>query len=506
MSPNFHQNEPTETYTNPIKTCYSDSPGPLDNLGHDASSPEAPSIEHGNKMLSFQFPSYDFTLLDSARRQTTLSLTAQLHGMFFLAESSRAGSGDGMMPPVELTCYRRNLFQITGCITLPQMMRYVLTDQGDQIPIVAQELAISASESVEGHPIKIISVPWKTPAAGTTSTPEDKTEKEPTSISLHKIDQFSDGEYAKFPIEWKRLQFRVATANNGRRKELQQHFTIKLSVLVTLATGEKVSVCEALSGPIIVRGRSPRNFQQRRDYPLSGTGGSMRKAMQSSSSRQRTASPEHLLRHSSTKSTTSPVTPASYSGHNSPMRQSPAPFFDWTNATTTSTSNVQTPSLTRSSKGPEFLDYSMSSPEMNLTRSNSLKRKAATPDSSGSVPFPNYDTMYTPQRPASAERAPKAQRVRTSTAPNPESLFLPFTPLTDFSTPTTNGNLFGNGGVSSAEFVNKYFPVGMDDWMPPVDPIYKHHGFDHLNQAPMMTVGDLGRARGHRRYMSDSLV
>ncbi|KAL9116709.1 MAG: hypothetical protein Q9187_006764 [Circinaria calcarea] len=502
------------SFSKAIEDCFADTQGHLESPVQDASSPEAPSIEHGNKMLSFLFPSYHCSILDSSRRQTSLSLTAQLHGMFFLAESSRAGSGDGMMPPVELTCYRRNLFQITGCITLPQMMRYVLTEQGDQIPILAQELSISATESVEGHPIKIISVPWKTPAAGTSaSTPEDKTEKEPASISLQKMDHFTDGDYAKFPIEWKRLQFRVATANNGRRKELQQHFTIKLSVNVTLATGDKVTVCEALSGPIIVRGRSPRNFQTRRDYPLSGTGGSMRKAMQSSSSRQRTASPEHLVRRPSSKSKASP-TVSTYSTQSSPhLSQSPhvrqtGGDFDWSGTPTGLTSTIQTPIVTRTSKAPDFLlDHHTSSPEPSNGRRPALKRKASTPDPAGNISYSNYETsLY--KRAASAERAHSLKTVkpsRTLTAPS-ESLFLPFNSSNDYPGFSHSNSYMPAGDMSNVDIVNKYFPVGVEDWMPPVESIYKHQGFQHMNQPSMMAVGEIGGRRGHKRYMSDGLI
>ena len=151
-------------------------------------------------------------------------------------------------------------------------MRYIMTDNGDRIPILAQELTVSATESVEGNPVKIISVPWKTPSAAAANSGaaiEDhnsggttKVEKEPPPIPLDIMaGQDLDTDYATFPIAWKRLQFRVATANNGRRKELQQHFVVRLKVVATLSTGAKISISEVQSGPVIVRGRSPRNFQ-----------------------------------------------------------------------------------------------------------------------------------------------------------------------------------------------------------------------------------------------------
>lgn len=64
---------------------------------------------------------------------------------------------------------------------------------------------------------------------------------------------------------------RSATANNGRRKELQQHFVVHLKVMGTLANGSKVVLTEAATAPIVVRGRSPRNFQARKEIPLLGS-------------------------------------------------------------------------------------------------------------------------------------------------------------------------------------------------------------------------------------------
>jgi NDT80 / PhoG like DNA-binding family len=258
----------------------------FDHMPPDHAVPESPSLERENKLLGFSMPLYSFTLLDFSLRRTSLNMTAQLHGMFFLAESQWPTPPDAPPPPPELTCYRRNLFQITGSVTLPRSLRYIMTEQGDRIPILAQELAISATESVEGNPVKIISVPWKTPAGGGATTAEDKVEKEPPSLSLDTMaGQDLDTDYATFPIQWKRLQFRIATANNGRRKELQQHFVIRLKVMATLSTGAKISIAEAHSGAIIVRGRSPRNFQSRKDFPLGNSSGSSRKHMPSGMTR-----------------------------------------------------------------------------------------------------------------------------------------------------------------------------------------------------------------------------
>lgn len=67
------------------------------------------------------------------------------------------------------------------------------------------------------------------------------------------------------------LNGRRATANNGRRKELQQHFVLHLKLHGTLANNSKVILTESITAPIVVRGRSPRNFQARKEIPLLGS-------------------------------------------------------------------------------------------------------------------------------------------------------------------------------------------------------------------------------------------
>jgi hypothetical protein len=190
--------------------------------------------------------------------------------MFFLAESGLGDEDASKTPATYLTCYRRNLFQVTGSVIISNSLQYIVTDQGARIPVIGQELSISATESVEGKSVKLISVPWKSTIEHS-STVESK-EAEPQVLPIEiPLAAAKDGGYMAIPISWKRLQFRIATANNGRRKELQQHFLVHLRLSVILANGARVGVADARSDPIIVRGRSPRNFQSRKEYALSGS-------------------------------------------------------------------------------------------------------------------------------------------------------------------------------------------------------------------------------------------
>ena len=40
--------------------------------------------------------------------------------------------------------------------------------------------------------------------------------------------------FVSIPIAWGRLQFKYATANNGRRKGLQQHYRIQITLMAKL--------------------------------------------------------------------------------------------------------------------------------------------------------------------------------------------------------------------------------------------------------------------------------
>lgn len=229
-----------------------------------AQSADSASADPDNKLLSFGAPVLKAAVLDD-QGQTWPTMSAELYGMFFVAEDVFGGETTGR--PMELTCYRRNLFQISGMITLSRSIAHMVNAQGQHVPIYDLQATISALESIEGKSTEIISVPWKT-SNGITS--EDKSGAAPPRWPLDlSLNPELDPSCVSIPIAWKRLQFKHATANNGRRKGLQQHYVIQINLMATLTTGETVKLSEIQSGPIIVRGRSPRNFDSRKDVPLS---------------------------------------------------------------------------------------------------------------------------------------------------------------------------------------------------------------------------------------------
>ncbi|KAH8682872.1 hypothetical protein BGZ60DRAFT_427361 [Tricladium varicosporioides] len=233
-----------------------------------------PTINQDHRLLSFARLPEKRTLLDGQGRVQQIELQAQIHGMFFLSELATPSNEPLLVQP-ELTCYRRNLFQISGNVTTPRGPISVITERGERVAIVSLDVSISATESVDGHVVKLIVIPWKTPPPNSPEVGPGQ-EHEPTPIPLEPFDDGRDGnsDFTVYPIAYRRLQFRIATANNGRRRELQQHFTLHLNVVGTLSNGTKVNVCETSTAPIVVRGRSPRNFQARKEIPLVGSSSS----------------------------------------------------------------------------------------------------------------------------------------------------------------------------------------------------------------------------------------
>ncbi|KAK3378439.1 heterokaryon incompatibility protein [Podospora didyma] len=231
---------------------------------------------HDQKLLSFKKVGDKHTIVDQKGRIHEMEIDAQLHGMFFLSEfpSGQPGPGDGNGLNAELTCYRRNLFQISGSLCFPQIPLSVLLETGETSQIKNMEVSISAIESVDGHPVRLIVIPWKTPPPNSPDISQGP-DQEPPPLPLipwsEEEEEHGGDQYAIYPIGWRRLQFRIATANNGRRKELQQHFVLHLKLHGTLANGTKMVLSELTTAPIVVRGRSPRNFQARKEIPLLGS-------------------------------------------------------------------------------------------------------------------------------------------------------------------------------------------------------------------------------------------
>jgi hypothetical protein len=508
--------------------------------------PDSPSIDRDSKYLSFSMPQYNFTLLDDSFRRSSVNIGAQLHGMFFLAESQWPATADTPPPPPELTCYRRNLFQITGSVTLPRNLRYVFTDDGSRIPIYELELAVSATESVEGNPVKIISVPWKTPAGGEAAKPEDKQEREPPTIPLDKMSgQDLDTDFTTFPIQWKRLQFRIATANNGRRKELQQHFTLHLKIMASLSTGGKISIAEAHSGAVIVRGRSPRNFAARKDLPLSSSS-TARKHLPSTSRASNSATSVPQIT-SAPKIKTPEEMPQMLAGYDGvDVKPSETDTASWMpHAThdplaTPFTASMNRPAVPTFPEGTPELGtpgpFPFTFPQEMGPGSRPMSLHFGSDDEGGS-PHPPQQNSRQSSRPPTSNPSPslvnkgqpgtytnntttspghvagpmgprpRLQAHQTSVTSVPSSMAtmnrsgsMPAMQRPELL-PTKSGLPYSADG-ESVDQLYEYFPLGLEDWQPPVDAVFRPHVVHHSGPLPPDPRSPGGRHTS-KRYFSE---
>lgn len=168
------------------------------------------TVSQDHKLLSFKRSQEKSTTVDQQGRVQQLELSAQLHGMFFLSEMP-ANSSDGSVLQPELTCYRRNLFQISGSLVMPRGQLSVVNESNETLPVSNMEVAVSAIESVDGNPVRLIVIPWKTPPPNSPEISHGP-DQEPAPLPLIPFQEENGdagGEFAVYPIGWRRLQFRM---------------------------------------------------------------------------------------------------------------------------------------------------------------------------------------------------------------------------------------------------------------------------------------------------------
>jgi hypothetical protein len=322
--------------------------------------------------------------------------------------------------------------------------------QDSKNPITELMLTVSATESIEGKPTEIISVPWK--SAPNASMTEDKSGTAPQPIVVNLMSEDVDRNCVTAPISWKRLQFKHATANNGRRKGLQQHYVISINLVARVRSGETVKATEILSGPIIVRGRSPRNFDSRKDLPLTGDRSTVSKGE---------------IHHNRTRSMGSgvgnldpPPTPQRLKPEMVPdyhryyvlnALQTPLDLPEWANFNDQMERQVKRPGLTPSSQN-NFVIPPVPRPTWNNTPAYAGVERPNAP-----IGLSLTDTDFSRGGPTARDR-----KSAKTESPSPTLARKPI------SSP-----------VDTTELLYEYFPLSVDDWMPPVDAIYRPHVVHH---------------------------
>lgn len=434
----------------------------------DALNEESSPQELDNKLLGFSDPIMNATVVDDTGKFADVNMSAELYGMFFVAEDVFGGDNTGR--PLELTCYRRNLWQCSGQITLPKKIPHLIDKQGRQLPVDELLASITAVESIEGKVTEIISIPWKSsnPQAG--AGEETKTAGAPPQIPLEMSKaQEVDAASVTLPVSWKRLQFKHATANNGRRKGLQQHYVVQINLMAKSKGDETIKIAEIQSGPVIVRGRSPRNFDSKKDVPLTGEKRVERK--NTANSDNATLKMEHVNLQATMQglqSMGSAETPAEWSGNS----QQPIPQ---------SSNQIPHPAK-RMAPSP-----TVSRPPVPAWSADA-KSVAASQGHRG--PVGRHNTAVPINLSLSEDEKSPNQSSAQLQSPQMGKAFL------------SSGLNAGNSPADDPDPLYEYFPLTVDDWMPPIDAVYRPHVV-HQTIVPPEVKAQQNQSKAKRYFAAE---
>ncbi|OBZ82392.1 Transcription factor vib-1 [Choanephora cucurbitarum] len=160
------------------------------------------------------------------------------------------------------TCYRRNYFQVSATFDVTGM-NYAL--QGPEVPCLV------GTENQEIHQVDFFSIGVSARVAGSDKKIElvqhtPKRDKGPQMVpeprvvnaggNLHLASVGSNHNIVTF----ERMQFKTATANNGKRRAAQQYYEIVIDLCANTPTGKQFKVATINSAPLVVRGRSPGHY------------------------------------------------------------------------------------------------------------------------------------------------------------------------------------------------------------------------------------------------------
>ncbi|KAJ1730808.1 hypothetical protein LPJ72_004279 [Coemansia sp. Benny D160-2] len=204
--------------------------------------------------------------LYSADRLNKLSvrLFPQVDRGFFLSDS-------------DWTCYRRNYFQVSctfsiiganGPVSGPDYPCTVSVADGDgnsnghgngngdassTCSVDRFLVGISAQVASSDKGVRLVQhTPKRDKGPQTTPQPQPIRATDSVSHSALGISTNS--------ICFERLQFKTATANNGKRRAAQQYYVLVVDLLAECTDGSRMLVARSRSSPVVVRGRSPGHY------------------------------------------------------------------------------------------------------------------------------------------------------------------------------------------------------------------------------------------------------
>ncbi|KAF9180384.1 hypothetical protein BGZ50_006264 [Haplosporangium sp. Z 11] len=220
-------------------------------------SPQAPMAPRSKRRSEvyashespFFYPTQQHYRLMSMDQSTIYSckIAAKIDRGFFLASN-------------DWTCYRRNYFQISASFSIVGLDTSIysevpcLLESKDEVVQVQKFLICIGAQIQNGE--KTIELVQHTPKRdkGPQITPS------PTPVRAGgELGMSSPGSNPNV-ITFERVQFKTATANNGKRRAAQQYYQVRVDLFAETERGELIMVATSFSAPLVVRGRSPGHY------------------------------------------------------------------------------------------------------------------------------------------------------------------------------------------------------------------------------------------------------
>ncbi|KAJ5110302.1 hypothetical protein N7532_002947 [Penicillium argentinense] len=455
---------------------------------------------------------------------------ARLGGRFLLAKEPLEGGNDGDF----LTCYRRNLFSVAGLLSIDEWPTWALPSgmvrdpSGQDSKITGLFARLKAVESWDSTEVTITS-------GANRSNATTERGARPADIPLLPPSRDGDAsgtssEHLEIQFSWERLQFRSATANNGkRRKEIRQQFKVIIAILGSKEDGTCILIAELASSFLTVRGRSPKSFAASEASQVPGldlyqpendvTGLDMH--LPGPSASDWTSTPE--------VSFFDPYASYIFSDPSQELVYSQT-MWDWMNPSvsllTTSTSILDTEQPMEQEAdivcaGYESQHCVTDTPDYRQLSGHHLMSMAA-PCRQGAIAELNPDEVswapglhegpghgllpadsvsisaFTPDHSALPEHtsSPRGATTSTVSVEGQTSDASKKQRTEPNSTPRTSGEIQSR---------YKYIPIGISGWQPPIEPVYWPHPWSHIVRGSEV-IGDLYRTKPYYTHLEHKRV
>jgi hypothetical protein len=180
-------------------------------------------------------------------------IQAKMDRGFFLADN-------------DWTCYRRNYFQVSGAFAIHGLNHYYAEQEthclvqvdGTFHPVHNFSMNISARVSNSDKKIELVQHTPKRDK-GPQSTPAAKLIMPGGNLTMSSVGANQS------IVTFERIQFKTATANNGKRRAAQQYYVCLIDLYAEIDGNKKVKIASCQSAPLVVRGRSPGHYSDNHD-------------------------------------------------------------------------------------------------------------------------------------------------------------------------------------------------------------------------------------------------